>query len=260
MITTEQFMTQTNNLAQSLGYASTVEKVHSIEHPEVKEWMSYFQKKIVESKIFQDFNDRTAKFGNAKAAVVANQWYQFSKFVPWLLCFAASRMSSNEKRHYVIQTAFEELGMRNVEEIHADLFKQAAESLSIKINQQENYENLDAGEPIAYLANAVKNCKNESVVLGMLLGLEGPARENIETIFESMDYLSNEEVQLEKNVFFVLHRQIEIEHIRLTVANFLKFCFSPTQKEDFICGFEEGLTFWKMFWTKTSELIQLESV
>ena len=32
-------------------------------------------------------------------------------------------VSTNEKRHYVIQTAFEELGMRDAREIHPDIWQ-----------------------------------------------------------------------------------------------------------------------------------------
>jgi hypothetical protein len=60
----------------------------------------------------------------------------------------------------------------------------------------------------------------------------------------------NQEVRhaLAKTPFFMIHRQIEVEHIRRGTANFLRFCPDIRSKVEFIKGCDNALTFWKSFW------------
>jgi hypothetical protein len=174
--------------------------------------------------------------------------------MPWFLCQAAAMVSTNEKRHYVIQTAFEELGMRDAREIHPDMFWDAAKAVGIAEEERAAIHREPA--PAAVLASLramLLSYKTDEEVLGILLGLEIPARENIETVFSSLAHSRDARATLDAHKFFVLHRQIEIEHVRLTVSNFLRFCTEDAQKERFIRGFDDGLAFWRSFWGSASD-------
>jgi pyrroloquinoline quinone (PQQ) biosynthesis protein C len=100
--------------------------------------------------------------------------------------------------------------------------------------------------------------KSDSEVLGILLGLEIPAEENIEMIFTSLGYSESVSAVLAKTKFFALHRAIEIEHVRLTVSNFLRFCSTEEQRAQFVAGFDTGLEFWKRYWNAVSDGIAEE--
>jgi hypothetical protein len=165
-------------------------------------------------------------------------------------------VSDNEKRHYVIQTAYEELGMRDAAEIHPEMFREAAMQSGVK---DENIQQFMHYEPVthqlAWLANRLLHCDSDSEVMGMLLGLECPADENIDTIFNALAFTESAEHSARESKFFKLHRAIETEHVRLTVSNYLRFCPDKAQKEQFIRGFDAGIDFWRRFWEEVGELV-----
>ncbi len=89
-------------------------------------------------------------------------------------------------------------------------------------------------------------------IFGILLGLELPAEENIETVFRSLAFSSHLEEKIALTEFFIVHRKNERDHIRLTVSNFLKFCKTPRDRSDFLIGLNIGLEFWSRFWSNVS--------
>lgn len=93
------------------------------------------------------------------------------------------------------------------------------------------------------------------LVLSLLLGLEIPAIENIETIFNSMAYNMVAKNTLNNEKFFILHREIEIEHIRSAVCNFVRFQKSELDILNFNKGFNDGIIFWKIFWATIKKTI-----
>jgi hypothetical protein len=162
-------------------------------------------------------------------------------------------VSTNEKRHYVIQTAFEELGMRRADKIHPELFWSTVElSGATKDDLMRITSNGRVGSALQTLKKGLLSYKSDASVLGILLGLEIPAVENIETIYNALAYSNDLKNQLDSSEFFILHRQIEIEHVRLTVSNFLRFCPDENSRKIFIDGFDDGIEFWSRFWTDVS--------
>ena len=248
--------TEEIDFANSAGYTGVKEGVYTIDNPEIVEWTNFFHQRSDIDNIFGKFARATKDIKLLKAIAVTSQWYRFSSFMPWFLARAASMVSDNEKRHYVIQTAYEELGMRDVEEIHPEMFREAAVQAGVKdenINQFMNYEPIT--KELGWLANQLFLCKRDSEVMGMLLGLECPADENIDTIFNAIAYNEEAKFQANEAKFFKLHRAIETEHVRLTVSNYLRFCPDQGQKDEFIRGFDSGINFWRGFWGEISILI-----
>ena len=244
------------DFANNAGYTGVKEERYTMDNPEVIEWTKFFHQRSDIDNIFGKFASTTKDIKMQKAIAVASQWYRFSSFMPWFLARAASQVSDNEKRHYVIQTAYEELGMRDVEEIHPEMFREAAIEAGVideNIKQLMNYEPIT--KQLGWLSNQLLQCDSDSEVMGMLLGLECPADENIDTIFNA---LSHNDIATRKTTeakFFKLHRAIETEHVRLTVSNYLRFCPDQIKKEQFILGFDGGINFWRKFWGEVSILI-----
>lgn len=243
-----------------LGYNGTLEKIFTANHPEVNRWTAFFHSRVEKERIFQDFESKQPR-SMERARVVGVQWRRFSDFMPWFLCQAATLVSSNEKRHYVIQTAFEELGMRDVDEIHPHLFWNAAQVAGVTDMDLERLSSaFSIGATLYFLEHELMASRSDAKVLGMLLGLEIPAIENIETTFTSLAHSENLVSSLAKTKFFSIHRQVEIEHVRLTISNFLRFCITDETRQQFVQGFDAGIEFWKQFWSSVSHLIDREKL
>lgn len=194
------------------------------------------------------------------AKVAGVHWHTFSETMPWVLCMATAKLSSNQMRHYTIQSAFEELGMRDEKEIHPDLFLKAA--LAAGVTGQDHLRlSKDRGmqKAVSYLKRAVTKLKADAEILGFLLGLEILAQENIEILFACLSHKDELSDNLLNTRFFQIHKVVEVEHIRLAVSNFLRFC--PTEKEqrEFTKGCDKGLKFWTMFWSSLGKLAQKEA-
>jgi hypothetical protein len=245
--------------AAQLGYNGTEEAVYTAEHPEVLLWTKKFEARTRNAALFQSVSETHGAASKERATVVGVLWHRFSEYMPQFLCQAAAQVSTNQIRHYVIQTAFEELGMRNSNEIHPDMFWQSAISAGATAQDKDRLDNdsrLNA--TLLALKEALSSCTTDAEILGMLLGLEIPAIENIEMIYQSLAHTEELKTSLAQSRFFALHRQIEIEHVRLTVANFLRFCVTPEAKTGFIKGFENGLEFWQAYWNAVSAAITSE--
>lgn len=241
--------------AAAAGYNGIVEQIYTAEHPEITAWTGRFEKRVEDMAIYSRFQAMSPK-SSARAIVVGSLWHRFSAFMPWFLCQAAAMVSSNEKRHYVIQTAFEELGMRDAREIHPDMFWDAARAAGVpEAARVEVLADENAAEVLSRLRRTLLAYTSDEEVLGILLGLEIPARQNIETLFQSLAHTEELAALLTEHKFFRLHREIESEHVRLTVANFLRFCATEEQRTRFVRGFADGLEFWRGFWDSASALI-----
>lgn len=246
-------------LRSDLDYNGIEESTYGFDHPDVVKWTEFFESRTRERAIFEDVWSFIKTNDAIGSYTVATQWYRFSSFMPAFLCRAASKVSDNVKRHYIIQTAFEELGMRNVNEIHPEMFKQASlllDNADAYHKKLSHYEGVT--QSLDWLRERLNSCRDDYEVMGMLLGLEIPAEENIDTIFQALAQNSSLEKQLKDHMFFRIHLAVEVEHVRLTVSNFLRFCDSQYKKDRFIRGFEAGLDFWELFWDSVNNLYKLE--
>jgi hypothetical protein len=154
----------------------------------------------------------------------------------------------------VIQTAFEELGMRDVTQIHCELFRHTVERIGVELDTGDLRSFKPTHDLLAWLWQRLDGYVNDAAVLGVLLGLEAPARENISLIFDSIAYDTEARKALADELFFKIHFAVEEEHVRLTLSNFLRFCVSLSSKAEYVDGFDDGIEFWRRFWMNTSEL------
>ena len=243
---------------QEQQYVGIQEEQFTADNHEVVRWTEFFHSRVKAKKIFEDFEESQPSSAS-RARVVGVYWQRFSAFMPWFLCEAAARVSTNEKRHYVIQTAFEELGMRNVREIHPEMFWSTAKQAGVLEADRSRLVRIESGiEVLRGLKAAILSASDDETIMGLLLGLEIPAEENIETVFRSLAHTEEKKQLLEVSKFFQLHRQIEIEHVRLTVSNFLRFCQTEEEQKRFISGFDQGVSFWAHFWADVATAISAE--
>ncbi len=235
------------SVAKVLGYSGTIESIFTVNHPDVINWTNYFHQKMNEREIFENFASNLPK-DITTASIIATGWHAFSIFMPQFLCQAAAMVSNNLARHYVVQGAFEELGMRDSTQIHPDLFWAAIMSAEITRNDTVASKQSLISAALNDLKGKLLSYESDMQIFGVLLGLEIPAVENIETLFTSIAYDDNAKMMLGKSMFFILHREIEGEHIRLAVSNFLRFQQSKQDTDDFVLGFMAGIQFWSDFW------------
>jgi heme oxygenase-like protein len=194
--------------ARSLGYATTVEHTYTSDHTSVREMTNFFRLRYEKYSIFDKFGAQV-RAGPVLSRVVASQWYEFSKFIPSFICRAASKVSNNEIRHYVIQTAFEELGMRDVTQIHCELFRRAVEQIGTNVGRGDLSTYKPTHELLSWAWQRLENYTNDAAVLGILLGFEAPAQENISLLFTSIAYDEGTRRALENELFFKIHFAVE---------------------------------------------------
>lgn len=186
-------------------------------------------------------NQNLSKNSSLSLANIAGSfWYRFSDYMPKFLATSGSQFKSNEERLCAIQIAFEELGEGNKDHIHAEAFKKTCEKAGIFIGDLEC-------QSINILDSFLESLPSDKKKLGIGLGLEIIANENIETLFNYLSYDEKSKNLLGKSYFFKTHFINEDEHIRENAQNFL-FCISKEDKADFLIGFKEGIRFWQSFW------------
>lgn len=233
----------------NLGYDTVVEETFTLDSHAVLTWEKAFSERTPLTEVFDSYLADTDHAILARQTVVGLLWYEFSKFSVWYLCQSAALLKDNLKRHFIIQYAFEELGMRDHRGIHCDLFKSAAIQSGVDEGQ---YQKLGRHPELSSILESFRqtllNYKDDAEILGLNLGMEFPAKENIDAVQRSLSADSDIGELVAKSQFFRIHNVIETEHIRLGIANFLRFCGNEDQKERFIRGFDYGIGFWREFW------------
>ena len=217
----------------------------SQENPVVQSWTNFFLDITQQQRIFDSILSSSAP-AHEQALTVGSYWSEFSRIVPNLLIQAAAKLKDPRKQPYFVRIAHEELGNGNSEEIHADLFNSALAVTGVSDQEREHFihDKLQR-RSLDFIVDGVMKASSDSEVIGIGLGLEAPAVENIETLFSSLGASE----QIEHTAFFRIHRVVEAEHIRLNIENFLRYCHSDEEKKEFLKGFFKALKFWKLFWS-----------
>jgi hypothetical protein len=166
-----------------------------------------------------------------------------------------ARTADPERQHHLIQIAYDELGGRNKKLIHSKLFVEALSAIDIHLLPGVPVSAI--GKVLNMLDETLAGATSEEAIIGLLLSFEIVAQENIEMLFECLTFDESSREALSATPFFKIHRQDETEHIRHSVANFLRFCTTEDHREDFMRSFDEGLSFWERFWDQTSRMINV---
>lgn len=237
------------------------ENVYDKDSAEVVEWTDRFSKRANIPTIFSEIGKRIATKKFLHAEIVGTFWHHFSALAPQVMSIASAKVDNNLMRHYIVQIIFEELGTRNHRFIHPDLFLDAIESIGVTTERRKILvEKYLPRLGFDNLVSIMNGAKSNSEILGILLGLEIDANENIQTIFDSLAFDDETEIKVKNTPFFKIHRIAEDEHIRIDVANFLRFCQTDKEKEEFAEGFDKAVSFWKNYWDAMAEIIDREAM
>lgn len=208
-------------------------------------------------EIFSPMEQYRHKRTKQKAAVVGGLWHLFSASMPGFLCTAAGLLDNNQQRFSLVQIIWEELGSGHPNDIHAQMFRRVVVAAGVSEEEIDSIqEQFGDGLPLASLSLSLHSCREAARVLGLCAGLEAPAKENIELLFDSLSYAPGRESRLADEQFFKLHRVIEGEHICLGTSNYMRFCTEPEDQKAFLSGFDAGVDFFRAFWRYTSEVIE----
>lgn len=165
-----------------------------------------------------------------------------------------AKLNDNLMRHYLIQIAFEELGGKSQDEIHCELFKEALSEIGIGESEIESAV-CEAQKRLCHdFCYALVRTNTNAEILGLNLGVEVIAAENIETLFSLLAYSGEAASVLNKSPYFQMHRTIEEGHLSLSISNFLKFCHTDKERVLFIKSFDNAMTFWRTFWEGVNRL------
>lgn len=225
----------------------------------VQEWTGFFRNLTAEQRIFELISE-TSSSNEDRALVVGSYWSEFSRIVPNLLIQAAAKLKDINKQLYFVRIAHEELGGGNLDEVHADLFNTSLRLAGVSDQQRDFFVHAKVKrQSLDIIERAIVSAKSDSEIIGIGLGLEAPAFENIEILFSSLLPACKGNASLEQQPFFKIHRVVETEHIRLNIENFLRYCHSATERQEFLNGFYSALQFWKIFWDDAAKSLAFQS-
>lgn len=233
------------------------ESVYEYDHPEVIYWTNYFQEEAAKHNVFVNINATIkSKRSIIAAESMATAWYDFTRYVPVFLCKAVALTTDPERQHHLIQIAYDELGGRDKNFIHSNLFLEAIKDAGIELVSESA---ASIKEVLSGLDRTLVGIKSQFGIIGLLLSFEIIAEENIETLFNCLCHEQKCEKPLSDSPFFKIHRADETEHIRHSVANYLRFCKTETQKREFKESFDAGIDFWQRFWDQNARIINMET-
>lgn len=260
-VSEKEHFDMTQNIEMIVRSDRVFENVYDKDSSEVIEWTDRFSKRANIPAIFNEIGKRitTKKFLHAE--IVGTFWHHFSALAPQVMSIASAKVDNNLMRHYIVQIIFEELGKRDHRIIHPDIFLDTVESLGVVSERRKQLvEKYLSFLGFDCLVSIMDGAKTNSEILGILLGLEIDANENIQTIFDSLAFTDEAEIKVKNTPFFKIHRVAEDEHIRLDVANFLRFCQTDKEKEEFTQGFDKAVSFWKNYWDAMAQIIDREAI
>ncbi|MFT2110498.1 iron-containing redox enzyme family protein [Marinomonas sp. 2405UD68-3] len=230
------------------------EEVYDFDHPDVVYWTQYYLERSNRKSIFDEIDftlNNLRSIETAKKVSIA--WYEFTRYVPGFISKAVVLTTDPERQHHLIQIAYDELGGRDKDYIHSKLFLDAVSEIGIDI--PENHISSSMTRVLSELDSVMDNNISQYGIVGLLLSFEIIAEENVEMLFNGLCYNDKCNDILSKSKFFQIHREDESEHIRHSIANFLRFCGSDEQKFLFEKSFDEGILFWNDFWSRMKSVV-----
>ena len=193
-----------NNLEMIVRSDRVYEIVYDKDSKEVTEWTEYFTKRAKIPQIFSEISKRLATRKYLHAEIVGTFWHHFSALAPQVMSLAAAKVDNNLMRHYIVQIIFEELGKRNHRFIHPDLFLDTIESIGITTERRKEIVSCHLSKiGLDELSQIMMEAKSNSEILGILLGLEIDANENIQTIFSALAFDDDALSKIKDTPFFL---------------------------------------------------------
>lgn len=242
-----------NNAIRSAEYLIP-EATYGYDHPEVLYWTKTFLDNASSKNVFANIRATIENRRSEEAArAIAEMWYDFTRFVPTFISKAVVLATDPEWQHHFIQIAYDELGGKNKDHLHSKLFLDMLSSVWLEIDTKESKNHI--AHILAGMYQTMSDTRHQHAIIGLLLSFEIIAEENIETLFEGLCYKEDMRDTLSESKFFKIHRQDETEHIRHSIANYLRFCKTPAEKAEFQKAFNDGIDFWLRFWDQMARVV-----
>lgn len=189
--------------------------------------------------------------------IVGARWLIFSREMPTILQLMAANLPDTSKsKKNIDRIHFEEIGEGDNEQVHSALYRN---SLLRTGMQERRLVQLCEKYPVTELDELKLKVMHAcpSVTMGIALGLELVAVENIYFLAVSFMNRGKNGEQLQSDPFFQLHFKNEVSHIQSNFENYLHLK-SKIEQYKYTEGVRYALEFWLKFWQQTIIYIRKE--
>lgn len=215
----------------------------------VKQYTSFFQRLARPTDIFNNFQKNVPVKTLQSAKVIGALWYHLSEAIVDILCIALAKLENPRIRHFVMQTAYEELGEDSEDKIHTDLLRESLRAAGVTDVDILTWSGArDVHASIASLRDNLNACVSDEEICGLLLGMEIIAYENIANVVDYLDYSSDVGSKVRTTEWVRLHNTLEEAHIHRSVSVFVRHVPDFTSRRKFVRKFMETMAFWNEFW------------
>lgn len=179
---------------------------------------------------------------------LAAYWYHFSVFAVDFLCVALPLLQNPVNRCYVAQTANEELGCGNPEQVHSVLLLEAFAEAGLDVHAILAYPTTNIDSVLSALKQQLLSAKSDYEIAGLFLGFELLAEHNISHVFGCLQPHAPSEKALRQTPYFQEHFKVEPEHIRRAITLAMNSCTYDYQIKSVFDKFHYTILFWNAFW------------
>ncbi|MDF5713054.1 MAG: iron-containing redox enzyme family protein [Rhizonema sp. NSF051] len=179
---------------------------------------------------------------------LAAYWYHFSVFAADFLCQALPLFQNPVNRCYVAQTANEELGCGNPEQVHSVLLLEAFAEVGLNQHAILSYPTIEIDGVFSALKQQLLSAKNDYEIAGFFLGFELLAEHNISHVFACLQPHAPSVEALRQTPYFQEHYKVEPEHIRRAITLAMNSCTYDYQIKSVFDKFHHTISFWNAFW------------
>ena len=220
----------------------------------VSHYTDFFMRLAKPEEIFPPFKAAIPQQSYETSVVIGSLWYHLSEAIVDYLCTSLAKLENPYIRHFVVQTAYEELGEESEDKLHTDLLRHTLKVAGIHDNDILEWSGeMDVKASLDTLHAQLDECQTDAEIAGLLLGLEIIAFENIQNVVDSISYSEEVAARVLETDWVRMHNVMEEAHIRRAVSVFVRFMPDLTSQRKFVHRFSQAMDFWKAFWGSVAQ-------
>jgi len=220
----------------------------------VAEQTQFFHSLAQADELFGAFRRSVPERSLANSKIVGALWFHLSEAIVDILCIALARLNNPKIRHFVVQTAYEELGEDSPDKLHTKLLLNMLQRAGV--NEQDilrwsGHEGVN--REIDKLKKDLWDSPSDVEICGILLGMEIIAYQNVDNV---LDYLSSSEdvgAAVRATEWAKLHHQLEEGHSRRAVTGGVEHVPDLTSQRRCVAAFMRTIRFWRQFWAEIAD-------
>lgn len=221
---------------------------------EVANYTRFFMELAKPEEIFPVFEATIPEKSQESATVIGSLWYHLSESIVDFLCKALGKLENPYIRHFVVQTAYEELGEDSEQMLHTDLLRQTLSVAGVTDTDILRWSgDMKVKESLEWLHQELDSCQTDAEITGILLGLEIIAYENIQNVLKAICYSDPVTDRVMETDWVRLHNQMEEHHIHRAVSVFVRYVTDLTSQRKFVQRFTQAMVFWQRFWAAVAD-------